>query len=108
MLTFQEYSLRILFTVHETTGNFYICISPQRDERMPQEEIHHQIGRILGDVAPSMFLSSFSETVAFFLGKINHFESRFAATCVLKHAFPLETYLQCRQNGRSFSTKGWS
>ncbi len=40
----------------------------QRDERMPEEELHQQIGRILGDVAPSMFLSSFSETVAFFLG----------------------------------------
>lgn len=36
---------------------------------MPQEELHQQIGRVLGDVAPSMFLSSFSETVAFFLGK---------------------------------------
>lgn len=46
--------------------------SPQRDVRMPQEELHQQIGRILGDVAPSMFLSSFSETVAFFLGKIDH------------------------------------
>lgn len=38
---------------------------------MPQEELHQQIGRILGDVAPSMFLSSFSETVAFFLGKMS-------------------------------------
>ncbi len=45
--------------------NFYFL---QRDERMPEEELHQQIGRILGDVAPSMFLSSFSETVAFFLG----------------------------------------
>lgn len=36
---------------------------------MPQEELHQQIGRILGDVAPSMLLSSFSETVAFFLGR---------------------------------------
>lgn len=39
---------------------------------MPHEELHHQIGRILGDVAPSMFLSSFSETVAFFLGKTDN------------------------------------
>ena len=49
-----------------------ICIFEQRDERMPQEELHQQIGRILGDIAPSMLLSSFSETVAFFLGKIGH------------------------------------
>ena len=52
-----------------------VHISKQRDERMPQEELHQQIGRILGDVAPSMFLSSFSETVAFFLGKINHYNT---------------------------------
>lgn len=49
---------------------FPIYTSEQRDERMPQEELHQQIGRILGDIAPSLFLSSFSETVAFFLGKI--------------------------------------
>lgn len=48
-----------------------VCVCEQRDERMPQEELHHQIGRILGEIAPSMFLSSFSETVAFFLGKMN-------------------------------------
>lgn len=52
--------------------HFCIFLFFQRDERMPNEELHEQIGRILGDVAPSIFLSSFSETVAFFLGKINH------------------------------------
>ncbi|KAM7400435.1 hypothetical protein PAMA_004903 [Pampus argenteus] len=50
---------------------FIIVQTYQRDERMPHEEIHQQIGRILGDVAPSMFLSSFSETVAFFLGALS-------------------------------------
>lgn len=44
---------------------------------MNEEELHQQIGRILGDVAPSMFLSSFSETVAFFLGILaKHFFSK--------------------------------
>ncbi|XP_041848223.1 NPC intracellular cholesterol transporter 1 [Melanotaenia boesemani] len=51
---------------------FIIVQTYQRDERMPQEELHHQIGRILGDIAPSMFLSSFSETVAFFLGALSN------------------------------------
>ncbi|MED6236918.1 NPC intracellular cholesterol transporter 1 [Ataeniobius toweri] len=50
---------------------FIIVQTYQRDERMPQEELHQQIGRILGDIAPSMFLSSFSETVAFFLGALS-------------------------------------
>ncbi|XP_037131610.1 NPC intracellular cholesterol transporter 1 isoform X1 [Syngnathus acus] len=53
--------------------NIFIMVQTyQRDERMPQEELHQQIGRILGDVAPSLFLSSFSETVAFFLGALSN------------------------------------
>nr|XP_019965833.1 PREDICTED: Niemann-Pick C1 protein [Paralichthys olivaceus] len=53
--------------------NIFIMVQTyQRDERMPQEELHQQIGRILGDVAPSMLLSSFSETVAFFLGALSN------------------------------------
>ncbi|KAM8839461.1 NPC intracellular cholesterol transporter 1 [Synchiropus picturatus] len=51
---------------------FIIVQTYQRDERLPHEELHQQIGRILGDVAPSMFLSSFSETVAFFLGALSN------------------------------------
>ncbi|CAL8345138.1 unnamed protein product [Merluccius merluccius] len=51
---------------------FIIVQTLQRDERMHQEELHQQIGRILGDVAPSMFLSSISETVAFFLGALSN------------------------------------
>lgn len=51
---------------------FIIVQTYQRDERLPQEELHQQIGRILGDVAPSIFLSSFSETVAFFLGALSN------------------------------------
>ncbi|KAM9322799.1 NPC intracellular cholesterol transporter 1 [Pholidichthys leucotaenia] len=50
---------------------FIIVQTYQRDERLPGEELHQQIGRILGDVAPSIFLSSFSETVAFFLGALS-------------------------------------
>ncbi|XP_061588491.1 NPC intracellular cholesterol transporter 1 [Cololabis saira] len=53
--------------------NIFIVVQTyQRDERMPQEELHQQIGRILGEIAPSMFLSSFSETVAFFLGALTN------------------------------------
>ncbi|XP_076838212.1 NPC intracellular cholesterol transporter 1 [Brachyhypopomus gauderio] len=52
--------------------NIFIIVQTfQRDERMQHEDLHQQIGRILGDVAPSMFLSSLSETVAFFLGALS-------------------------------------
>ncbi|XP_036411674.1 NPC intracellular cholesterol transporter 1 [Colossoma macropomum] len=67
---------------------FIIVQAVQRDERMQHEELHQQIGRVLGDVAPSMFLSSISETVAFFLGSLSHMPavktfSFFAALAVL-------------------------
>ncbi|NXJ51957.1 NPC1 protein, partial [Spizaetus tyrannus] len=50
---------------------FIIVQTLQRDERIQGETLDKQIGRVLGDVAPSMFLSSFSETVAFFLGTLS-------------------------------------
>ncbi|NXP53899.1 NPC1 protein, partial [Heliornis fulica] len=50
---------------------FIIVQTLQRDERLQDETLDKQIGRVLGDVAPSMFLSSFSETVAFFLGTLS-------------------------------------
>ncbi|KAJ6662145.1 hypothetical protein lerEdw1_012610 [Lerista edwardsae] len=60
----------------------------QRDERLQGETLDKQMGRILGDVAPSLFLSSFSEMVAFFLGTLSTMPavrtfSLFAAVAVL-------------------------
>uniref|UniRef100_A0A8C5MZR4 NPC intracellular cholesterol transporter 1 n=1 Tax=Leptobrachium leishanense TaxID=445787 RepID=A0A8C5MZR4_9ANUR len=52
--------------------NIYIIVQTlQRDERQQGETLDQQIGRVLGDVAPSIFLSAFSETVAFFLGALS-------------------------------------
>uniref|UniRef100_H0XBD5 NPC intracellular cholesterol transporter 1 n=1 Tax=Otolemur garnettii TaxID=30611 RepID=H0XBD5_OTOGA len=49
--------------------NIFILVQTyQRDERLQGETLDQQLGRVLGEVAPSMFLSSFSETIAFFLG----------------------------------------
>ncbi|XP_066482520.1 NPC intracellular cholesterol transporter 1 isoform X2 [Tiliqua scincoides] len=69
--------------------NIFIIVQTfQRDERLQGETLDKQMGRILGDVAPSMFLSSFSETVAFFLGTLSTMPavrtfSLFAAVAVL-------------------------
>uniref|UniRef100_A0A8C6PMS6 NPC intracellular cholesterol transporter 1 n=1 Tax=Nothobranchius furzeri TaxID=105023 RepID=A0A8C6PMS6_NOTFU len=53
--------------------NIFIIVQMyQRDERLPHEELHQQIGRILGDIAPSILLSSFSETLVFFLGALSN------------------------------------
>lgn len=41
----------------------------QRDMRRPGEQREEHIGRVLGNVAPSMLLCSLSESVCFFLGK---------------------------------------
>ncbi|XP_038664466.1 NPC intracellular cholesterol transporter 1 [Scyliorhinus canicula] len=52
--------------------NIFIIVQTfRRDQRLPNESLDQQIGRVLGDVAPSIFLSSFSETVAFFLGSLS-------------------------------------
>ncbi|XP_019509402.1 PREDICTED: Niemann-Pick C1 protein [Hipposideros armiger] len=69
--------------------NIFILVQTyQRDERLQGETLDQQLGRVLGEVAPSMFLSSFSETVAFFLGALSvmpavHTFSLFAGMAVL-------------------------
>uniref|UniRef100_A0A8C3YDN5 NPC intracellular cholesterol transporter 1 n=1 Tax=Catagonus wagneri TaxID=51154 RepID=A0A8C3YDN5_9CETA len=69
--------------------NIFILVQTyQRDERLQGETLDQQLGRVLGEVAPSMFLSSFSETVAFFLGGLSvvpavHTFSLFAGMAVL-------------------------
>ena len=50
--------------------NIFILVQTyQRSSRYPDEDIPNKIGRVLGEVAPSMLLSSLSETVAFALGE---------------------------------------
>jgi Niemann-Pick C1 protein len=52
--------------------NIFILVQTyQRDERLQGETLDQQLGRVLGEVAPTMFLSSFSETSAFFLGALS-------------------------------------
>ncbi|XP_062596314.1 NPC intracellular cholesterol transporter 1-like [Saccostrea cucullata] len=69
--------------------NIFILVQTfQRDKRRPNESIEEQIGRILGQVGPSMMLSSFSESIAFFLGALTNMPavrvfSLYAAQAVL-------------------------
>lgn len=49
----------------------YLLWDFQRDVRRPGEQREEQIGRVLGNVAPSMLLCSMSESVCFFLGKLS-------------------------------------
>ncbi|KAM6149068.1 NPC intracellular cholesterol transporter 1 [Erethizon dorsatum] len=52
--------------------NIFILVQTyQRDERLQGETLDQQLGRVLGEVAPTMFLSSFCETAAFFLGGLS-------------------------------------
>ncbi|XP_051878695.1 NPC intracellular cholesterol transporter 1 [Pristis pectinata] len=52
--------------------NIFIIVQAfRRDKQLLNESLDQQIGRVLGEVAPSIFLSSFSETVAFFLGSLS-------------------------------------
>lgn len=50
---------------------FIFVLEYQRDVRRPSEKREEQIGRVLGNVAPSMLLCSLSESVCFFLGALS-------------------------------------
>ncbi|XP_061135577.1 NPC1-like intracellular cholesterol transporter 1 isoform X1 [Syngnathus typhle] len=50
---------------------FIFVLEYQRDVRQPGEKREQHIGRVLGNVAPSMLLCSLSESVCFFLGALS-------------------------------------
>ncbi|KAL7391549.1 hypothetical protein ABVT39_010937 [Epinephelus coioides] len=50
---------------------FIFVLEYQRDARRPGEKREEHIGRVLGNVAPSMLLCSLSESVCFFLGALS-------------------------------------
>ncbi|KAL2092502.1 hypothetical protein ACEWY4_012300 [Coilia grayii] len=50
---------------------FIFVLELQRDRRRVGESTEDQIGRVLGNVAPSMLLCSLSESVCFFLGALS-------------------------------------
>lgn len=51
--------------------NIFILVQAfQRDERLPEEKLTEQIGRVVGEVAPSMMLSSLSMSSCFFIGAV--------------------------------------
>ena len=50
--------------------NIFILVQAyQRDRRQAGESLEQFVGRIVGEVAPSMLLSSASESACFFLGE---------------------------------------
>ena len=50
--------------------NIFIMVQTyQRDKRQPTETHAEQVGRVVGSVAPSMLLSSATESTCFFLGR---------------------------------------
>uniref|UniRef100_T1J3J1 SSD domain-containing protein n=1 Tax=Strigamia maritima TaxID=126957 RepID=T1J3J1_STRMM len=50
---------------------FILAQAYQRDIRQPNESRESQIGRVVGDVAPSMLLSSLTDACGFFLGAMS-------------------------------------
>lgn len=49
--------------------NIFILVQTfQRSKRLPKESHPEHVGRVVGQVAPSMLLSSVSESTCFFLG----------------------------------------
>ena len=54
--------------------NIFILVQEMQRDMKPEvtEPVQEQVGRVLGRIGPSMFLSSFAESVAFGFGK-NYF-----------------------------------
>ena len=53
--------------------NIFILVQTyQREKRRPSETLQEHLGRVVGEVAPSMLLSSLSEATCFFLGALSH------------------------------------
>ena len=52
--------------------NIFILVQKfQRTERKPSETLAEHVGRVVGEVGPSMLLSSVSESTCFFLGALS-------------------------------------
>lgn len=65
--------------------NFFILVQAyQRFNRYSNEDVPKKVGRALGEVAPSMLLSSLAESVAFAFGK-----------CVVKNLIPVIFVYEC-------------
>ena len=71
--------------------NIFIVVQAyQHQDQHAEEGVPHKIGRVLGEVAPSMLLTSLSESVAFAIGEyyltliVNDFE--------IKHVHILRIY----------------
>ncbi|XP_014671741.1 PREDICTED: LOW QUALITY PROTEIN: Niemann-Pick C1 protein-like [Priapulus caudatus] len=53
--------------------NIFILVQAyQRSARRSNELLHEHVGRIVGEVGPSMLLSSVAEATAFFIGAMSH------------------------------------
>ena len=49
--------------------NIFILVQAyQRQNNYAEDDVPHKIGRVLGEVAPSMLLTSLSESIAFAMG----------------------------------------
>ena len=63
--------------------NIFILVQTyQRSSRYPDEDIPNKMGFVLGEVAPSMLLTSLSETVAFSLGELFYHNEQKKLICL--------------------------
>uniref|UniRef100_H2Z2C6 SSD domain-containing protein n=1 Tax=Ciona savignyi TaxID=51511 RepID=H2Z2C6_CIOSA len=68
---------------------FILTLEYQVDERRKDEDLPEQIGRVMGEVGPSMLLCSLTECVAFFLGALTDMPAvqQFALAAAVSIAF---------------------
>jgi len=75
--------------------NIFILVQTyQREPRRPNERHDEHIGRIVGEVAPSMLLSSLSEVCCFFLGSLSTMPAVKAFALYAGMALMMDFFLQ--------------
>ena len=73
----------ILFLVFNT----FVLLLLQRSERAEGVTVEAQVAYVVGKVGPSMMLTSLSESLAFFLGKLRYLQySHIRSYCLISHS----------------------
>ena len=97
--------------------NIFILVQTyQRDQRKPSETLQEHVGRVVGEVAPSMLLSSSSEVIFWFHGKIDFYHVFRSLELLFwfdvfffprPHVFSWEPYLICQLLGPLLCMQEW-
>ena len=79
--------------------NIFILVQTyQRTRRLPHETLAEHVGRVVGEVAPSMLLASLSEATCFFLGGFSDMPAIYSFAINAGFAILIDFVMQVRRS----------